>query len=182
MAGRRCSCVPRRHYRRRKRGRGQCRRNNRRTPLHISRWSTSQSHLSLRCGQRKLDQNMKRVACTIVSANYLHFGWTLAESFLKFHPDDEFHLLLVDQLPEDFISHDPRVHVLEVEKLDLPAFRSLAFKFDILELNTGVKPSFLKHLFALGQVKSIFSVPVFFVFLSFDLSSRHQTPPAFFLP
>src|SRR5437867_4327662 len=78
----------------------------------------------------ELDQRMKRVACTIVSANYLHFGWTLAESFLKLHPDDEFHLLLVDRLPEDFTSRDPRVRVLEVEKLGLPAFHSLAFKFD----------------------------------------------------
>ncbi len=112
---------------------------------------------------------MKRVACTIVSANYLHFGWTLAESFLKFHPDDEFHLLLVDQLPEDFISHDPRVHVLEVEKLGLPAFRSLAFKFDILELNTGVKPSFLKQLFALGADKVIYFDPDIYVFHSLEL-------------
>src|SRR5258708_12641677 len=117
MAGRRCSCVARRHYRRRRRGRGQCRRNNRRTPLHISRWSTSPSHLSLRCGPRKLDQNMKRVACTIVSANYLHFGWTLAESSLKFHPDDEFHLLLLDQLPDYLISHHPTLHPLKLENL-----------------------------------------------------------------
>ncbi len=112
---------------------------------------------------------MKRVACTIVSANYLHFGWTLAESFLKFHPEDEFHLLLVDQLPRDFISRDPRVHVLEVEKLGLLAFRSLAFKFDILELNTGVKPSFLKHLFALGADKVIYFDPDIYVFHSVEL-------------
>src|SRR5216683_4319662 len=112
---------------------------------------------------------MKRVACTIVSANYLHFGWTLAESFLKLHPDDEFHLLLVDRIPEDFTSRDSRVHVHEVEKLGLPTFRSLAFKFDILELNTGVKPSFLKHLFALGADKVIYFDPDIYVFNSVEL-------------
>jgi hypothetical protein len=112
---------------------------------------------------------MKRVACTIVSANYLHFAWTLAESFLKLHPDDEFHLLLVDRLPEDFVSRDPRVHVLEVERLGLPAFCSLAFKFDILELNTGVKPSFIKHLFALGADKVIYFDPDIYIFDSVEL-------------
>jgi hypothetical protein len=115
------------------------------------------------------DQRMKRIACTIVSANYLHFGWTLAESFLKLHPDDEFHLLLVDRLPEDFTSRDSRVRVLEVEKLGLPAFRSLAFKFDILELNTGVKPSFFKYLFALGADKVIYFDPDIYVFQSVEL-------------
>lgn len=112
---------------------------------------------------------MKRVACTIVSANYLHFGWTLAESFLKFHPNDEFHLLLVDQLPKDFTSRNPRVHVLEVEKLGLASFRSLAFKFDILELNTGVKPSFIKYLFALGADKVIYFDPDIYVFQPVEL-------------
>ena len=117
----------------------------------------------------ELDQRMKRVACTIVSANYLHFGWTLAESFLKLHPDDEFHLLLVDRLPEDFTSPDPRVRVLEVEKLGLPAFPSLAFKFDILELNTGVKPSFLKYLISLGADKVVYFDPDIYIFHSIEL-------------
>jgi len=112
---------------------------------------------------------MKRVACTIVSANYLHFGWTLAESFLKLHPDDEFHLLLVDQLPKDFISCNPKVQVVEVEKLGLPSFRSLAFKFDILELNTGVKPSFLKYLFTRGADKVIYFDPDIYLFQSVEL-------------
>ena len=112
---------------------------------------------------------MKRIACTIVSANYLHFAWTLAESFLKFHPEDEFHLLLVDRLPSGFTSRDPRVHVLEVENLGLPAFRSLAFKFDLLELNTGVKPSFLKYLFSLGADKVLYFDPDIYIFQPLNL-------------
>jgi hypothetical protein len=112
---------------------------------------------------------MNRIACTIVSANYLHFAWTLAESFLKHNPDDDFHLLLVDRLPENFTSRNPRVHVLEVEKLGLPAFRSLAFKFDIMELNTAVKPSFIKYLFALGAKKVIYFDPDIYLFQSVGL-------------
>jgi hypothetical protein len=112
---------------------------------------------------------LKRIACTIVSANYLHFAWTLAESYLKFHPEDEFHLLVVDRLPEDFTPLNPNVRVLEVEKLGLPAFPSLAFKFDLLELNTAVKPSFIKHLFAVGAEKVIYFDPDIYVFHSVEL-------------
>ena len=111
---------------------------------------------------------MSRIACTIVSANYLHFAWTLAESFLKLHPDDEFHLLLVDHKPDDFVLVDKRVHVLDVEKLDIVNFRSVAFKFDITELNTGVKPTFLKYLFTLGAQKVIYFDPDIYLFHSVD--------------
>lgn len=111
---------------------------------------------------------MKRAACTIVSANYLHFAWTLAESFFKFHPNDEFHLLLVDKMPADFVLRDSRVHVLAVEDLGLPSFRSLAFKFDVLELNTAVKPTFLKYLLARDIDKVIYFDPDIYIFQSVD--------------
>ena len=67
-----------------------------------------------------------------------------------------------------FTSRDPRVHVLEVEKLGLPDFLSLAFKFDILELNTGVKPSFLKYLFAQGAEKVLYFDPDIYIFGAVD--------------
>jgi hypothetical protein len=107
---------------------------------------------------------MKCVACTIVSANYLHYAWTLAESFFKYHPDDEFHLLMVDRLPADFVTRNPQVRITEVEQLTLPDFRSLAFKFDLLELNTAVKPTFLKHLFDQGAKKVIYFDPDIYLY------------------
>jgi hypothetical protein len=117
----------------------------------------------------ELDQLMTRAACTIVSANYLHFGWTLAESFLKYHPDDEFHILLVDRLPANFTPRISGVQVLELEKLGLPDFRSLAFKFDILELNTAVKPSFLKYLLGGGADKVIYFDPDIYLYHPVEL-------------
>jgi hypothetical protein len=111
---------------------------------------------------------MKKVACTIVSANYLHFGRTLAGSFLKLHPENEFHLLLVDQMPEGF-AHQRGIHIHEVENLGIPAFRSVAFKFDILELNTGVKPTFIKYLFSQGADKVIYFDPDIFLFHRVEL-------------
>ena len=126
---------------------------------------------------------MKRVACTIVSANYLHYAWTLAESFLHHHPEDDFQLLVVDRLPANFESRNPLVHITEVERLPLPDFRSLAFKFDLLELNTAVKPTFLKYLFAQGADKVIYFDPdiylyrpVELIFEALDQASAVVTP------
>src|SRR5579863_8474224 len=113
-----------------------------------------------------LDSCMTRAACTIVSANYLHFAWTLAESFFKFHPNDEFHVLVVDHLPQGFVPRDLRVQVLEVEKLGLPNFRSLAFKYDLLELNTAVKPTFLKYLVDRGADKVLYFDPEIYLYRS----------------
>lgn len=112
---------------------------------------------------------MKCVACTIVSANYLHFAWTLAESFFQFHPHDEFHVLVVDRLPEDFVSRNPKVQVVEVEQLGLKGFHSLAFKYNILELNTAVKPSFLKYLFQKGADKAVYFDPDIYLFAPLDV-------------
>ncbi len=126
---------------------------------------------------------MKRVACTIVSANYLHFGWTLAESFFKYHPDDEFHLLLVDRMPGNFTTRNSRVQITPVEQLGLPDFRSLAFKYDLLELNTAVKPTFLKYLLSLGAEKVVYFDPdiylygpVELIFAALDEASAMVTP------
>jgi len=41
----------------------------------------------------------------------------------------------------------------------LPEFTSLAFKYNILELNTGIKPSFLKYLFCNGANKLVYLDP-----------------------
>jgi hypothetical protein len=112
---------------------------------------------------------MKRVACTIVSANYLHFAWTLAESFLKYHPDDEFQLLLVDRMPANLETRNQRVRIMAVERLNLPDFPSLAFKYDLLELNTAVKPTFLKQLFAQGADKVIYFDPDVYLYAPVDV-------------
>jgi len=87
------------------------------------------------------------VACTIVSPNYLHYARTLAKSYLAHHPSDLFFVLLVSR--ERLATLDPNdsFRVLHLEDLALPGVHSLAMQYDILELNTNVKPTLLKYLF-----------------------------------
>ncbi len=91
---------------------------------------------------------MTRAACTIVSLNYLSYARVLCDSFLRHHPGCKFYVLLVDRLPSDFERLAEQFEIITVEELDIANFPSVAFKYNILELNTNVKPTFLKALLA----------------------------------
>lgn len=84
-------------------------------------------------------------ACTIVSKNYFAYALLLRASFLKTNPCGDFHILLVDAKDPDFHVED-EINIVWVEDLDIPNFTSYAMRYDILELNTNVKPTFLLSL------------------------------------
>ena len=92
-------------------------------------------------------------ACTIVSPNYLPFARTLAASWREHHPDAPFFVLLVADLPPAFTLPLPEstpapFTAVPVSAIGIPNLRVEAMKYDILELNTNVKPAFLQYLFA----------------------------------
>ena len=90
-----------------------------------------------------------RAACTIVSPNYLGFARTLAASYIAQHPDQRFFVLIVADLtdPAPFQS-DAAFTPVMLHEIGLASLRTEAMKYDILELNTNVKPTFLRHLLA----------------------------------
>lgn len=88
-----------------------------------------------------------RAGCTIVSMNYLAYARTLCSSFKEHNPGMPFYVLLVDELSgQDFDAQSEPYELIEVKKIGMEKFEQNAFKFNILELNTNVKPSFLKFL------------------------------------
>lgn len=104
-------------------------------------------------------------ACTIVSRNYLHFARTLGDSFLAAHPDSRFFVLLVDRRDTQWVPPIERFDVVWLEDLCLPDLVELAFKFSILELNTAVKPTFLRWLLErCGISKVVYLDPDIFVY------------------
>lgn len=98
---------------------------------------------------------MIRAACTIVSPNYLAFARTLAASYRKHHPAQQFYVLIVADLtdPAPFTGGD-FVPVM-LHEIGLADLRSEAMKYDILELNTNVKPAFLRFLLERHRLDSI---------------------------
>lgn len=96
------------------------------------------------------ENSMKgRVAvCTIVSRNYAAYARTLQESLHQSNPDIDLHVLIVDRKDPEFEATSGLDRLFWVEDLGIPGFTHLAFQFDILELNTDVKPFMLKRLAA----------------------------------
>ncbi len=87
-------------------------------------------------------------ACTIVSPNYLAYARTVSASYLKQHPEHRFFILIVADLSlEDRKVFEGKgftpVMLMEIGLADV---RGEAMKYDILELNTNVKPTFMKYL------------------------------------
>jgi len=126
---------------------------------------------------------MIQAACTIASLNYLPYVRTLCKSFLEHHPDLKFYFLLVDRLSGELdLSHE-EFELILVEDLGIPDFQSIAFKYDIIELNTSVKPTFLKRLLRLGVDQLIYfdpdilvCAPVRFIFEELTSNSIVLTP------
>ena len=97
--------------------------------------------------QRLLQQPTDVAACTIISKNYIALARTLAISFQKFHPGVPFFVLLVDEIGDYFEPKLEQFHLVEIDELNIADKHGFCFKYNILELNTAVKPYFLAHLF-----------------------------------
>jgi glycosyltransferase involved in cell wall biosynthesis len=91
-----------------------------------------------------------RVACTIVSNNYLAYARVFTRSFLEQHPDGKVYVLIVDK-PDPALRYEAEpFETVLVESLGIPGFPHYSFRYSILELNTAVKPWFLLHLHRTG--------------------------------
>ena len=85
------------------------------------------------------------VACTIISRSYLSYARVLGESWLEHHPGSRFYALVLDGLATD-ADPGPAIDIVEPEALALQSFEELAFRCDVTELATAVKPALLSFL------------------------------------
>jgi glycosyltransferase involved in cell wall biosynthesis len=83
---------------------------------------------------------------TICSNNYVPAARTFFESARRHHPDADLFLCLADRMIDLPGLYDPDWTIIPAESLDIPDFRSFAFRYDIMELNTAVKPFMFRHL------------------------------------
>src|SRR5215510_2137251 len=99
---------------------------------------------------------IEAAACTIISKNYVALARTLEDSFHKFHPDVSFFfVLLVDRVDGYFEPQQERFYLVGIDELNIPDKDSFCFKYNILELNTAVKPYFLSYLFGKYSIKKL---------------------------
>lgn len=77
---------------------------------------------------------------TIVSRNYLAYALTLMQSVAERYPNARRYLCLADTRAEDPALDTDLFETVTIDQLSLPHFRAFVFRYDIMELNTAVKP------------------------------------------
>ena len=83
---------------------------------------------------------------TIVSANYMAYAKTLMASIREHHPDSRRYVFLADETTQD-LNIEPGLFELRLAKdLPIPHFQHLAFRYNILEFNTALKPFVFSQL------------------------------------
>src|SRR5450759_492870 len=86
------------------------------------------------------------IVFTICSNNYLAQALTLGESLIRFNSEYRFIIGLVDRKSRDIDLNIP-YEIIEVEDLKIPGFNDMIFRYNIIELNTAVKPFYFNYLF-----------------------------------
>ncbi|HVX04492.1 MAG TPA: glycosyltransferase family 4 protein [Rhodanobacteraceae bacterium] len=77
---------------------------------------------------------------TIVSRNYLAYALTLMQSLAQPYPDAPRYLCLADSRSDDPALNTELFETVTIDQLPLPHFNAFVFRYDIMELNTAVKP------------------------------------------
>ena len=119
---------------------------------------------------------MSNAVFTIVSRNYFAYARTLGDSLRASNSGVEYNILVVDRKDPAFEAKHPDWRITWVEDLGIESFEHVAFKYDILELNTNVKPTFAKRLLDRHE-KVVYLDPDIFVYASlqkiFGLLDHH---------
>lgn len=110
---------------------------------------------------------MSRLAVfTVTSWNYAHFAKTLAQSLREHEPDADLVLFLADKRRPDVA--DDRLaefdKVIEFSELDIEDPDGFAFRYDVMEFNTAIKPSAFLRMFEMGYDRVIYFDPDIILF------------------
>lgn len=127
---------------------------------------------------RKTQYVNMNIAFTICSNNYFAQAHVLAKSYLAHHPQSRFFIIITDRKNSLISSVDSRIEILEINLIE-PNILELASRFNIIELNTAVKPTVFSYLFeTTGAVNIFYLDPDIYVYKDFTeltvLLSQHN--------
>jgi glycosyltransferase involved in cell wall biosynthesis len=104
-------------------------------------------------------------AFTICSNNYVPYAKVLIESLRKHHSEATLYLCLADQRLAELDELYPKgCYLVTADELHIRDFRSFAFRYNIMEFNTALKPFMIRHLLGLGHDAVLYLDPDIEVF------------------
>ncbi len=83
---------------------------------------------------------------TICSNNYMPAARTFLQSVRRHHPEADLFVCLVDRRIDMAGLYDPDWTIVEAHTLPIHDFTAFSFRYDIMEMNTAVKPFMFQHL------------------------------------
>lgn len=112
---------------------------------------------------------MNKIVFTICSTNYIAQAIALGHSMAKYNPDYDFVIGLVDRKHPDVDYTKIPFTILEVENIPITDFEGMVNRYDIVELNTSVKPCYFNYFLSLNKYNYlIYMDPDTEVFAAFD--------------
>jgi len=90
--------------------------------------------------------NKKRAIVSICSNNYFSYVKILFSSLQKHHPEADLFLCLADKIRSDVDLGIAGVEIIPAAALDIENFPDFAFRYDIMEFNTAIKPFAMRYL------------------------------------
>lgn len=118
--------------------------------------------------ETEFDKSMANNTCifTIVSNNYLHYANTLFESLREHCPDAKLTLGLCDKRSPDIDYGD--IDIIELDALPIKHLDRFIYQYNILELNTAIKPYVIEILMERGFDNVIYFDPDIKIYSSLD--------------
>lgn len=109
----------------------------------------------------------KYCAFTICTRSYLGLALTLKKSFMKFNEGFDFKIIFADY-SEESKEVDGVIDAKMVVGSDDGDYLSMAFKYNLTEMCTAIKPFGFRYLFARGYEKVLYFDPDILFFSRFD--------------
>lgn len=105
---------------------------------------------------------------SIVAKNYIPLANVLGDSIKIQHPDIPFFVVVADTADGLIDFAKQRYTVIRSEQLPITNLKEMAFKYNVTEFCTALKPFAFKHLFDMGYEQVLYFDPDIYVFNPLD--------------
>ena len=102
---------------------------------------------------------------TICAKNYLAQALTLRDSVIAHNPETDMYIFLADEMTDEVMGLD----LIALQDSWIPNWQDMAFKYNVIEFATSIKPFCFNKLFKEGHEKVIYLDPD--IFVTDDLST-----------
>ncbi len=96
---------------------------------------------------------------TICSNNYVPMAAILIESARRHHPEADLHLCLGDVALDERDLYPAGCTITQAHELGVPDFSAFAFRYEMMEFNTALKPFMFRRLLAQGYRSVLYFDP-----------------------